>query len=195
MTVPYVAPFSSESLYARSVKNRLHSSPKPPFFPKISGVKVPCSNTRSIYSRFFSLFVSTKYLLCRLVFRGLGVNMRYSNIKKSSFSFSPKTFAFMSTLASSILFSDLRVQFFIDKGIKSGSAWTSVHTLFTFNSQTGQFRPWNPYAALNGRGHCLLVGQCTLQQYCNAIIIKVIYGYTLLKFKSFTASKTLNLVH
>ena len=46
----------SDNLLAKAVTNFLHSSPIPPFVPKMRGVKLPCSisNTRWLYSRFFA---------------------------------------------------------------------------------------------------------------------------------------------
>ena len=56
MTAEYSSFCFSDNLLAKAVTNFLHSSPIPPFVPKMRRVKLPCSisNTRWLYSRFFA---------------------------------------------------------------------------------------------------------------------------------------------
>ena len=111
MTVPYVSPFFSESLYPRGVKNRLHSSPKPPFVPKINGVKEPCSTskTRSKYSRFFSCSCLRNICFVVWFLEDLEFTCVTLTSKNAVSPFLQKPFALMYNLASSLLLADLRV--------------------------------------------------------------------------------------
>ena len=65
ITTEYSSFCFSDNLLAKAVTNFLHSSPIPPFVPKMRGVKLPCSisNTRWLYSRFLPLRVGGIFLL------------------------------------------------------------------------------------------------------------------------------------
>ena len=81
------------SFLANSETNLEHSSPIPPFVPKTSGVKLPCSTSRtlSLYSRFFACSCCLNIVD---VLIGRRVNMRNSYIKKFCLSTPPKITGF-----------------------------------------------------------------------------------------------------
>ena len=130
MTVPYVSPFFSEMLYARSSKNRLHSSTNPPLIPKIGGVKVQysTSNTRSKYSRFLACSCLRNIFFVVWFLEELELT-RVTLTSKNVSPFLQKRFAFMSNLdklASRTLYLNLRAS--LNSSLLKSRFWSLTGT-------------------------------------------------------------------
>ncbi len=111
--------------------NRWHSSPIPPLVQKNSGVKVPCSisRTRWRYSLFFASLCDLKMADVFLVIwlRALTCVVRIS--KNAVCPLCQNPLALMSSRDSSFVFADFNIIRSPVTGIRWGSASTSLHTL------------------------------------------------------------------
>ena len=120
-----------ESLSAKCFKNIWHSTPIPPFVPKISGVKVPIStsNIRCWYFLFLSFSCSLNIVDVGLFWLHLELTCVTRTSKNAVTPRDQNLPAFISNLASGLVMAVLRSNRSLSSGWRCGSASTFLHTL------------------------------------------------------------------